>query len=63
MKQLYDVIIIGGGVVVGSAIARGNVQIPSENRRLEKRTWMFAMRPAAGIPVWSMAGLLMTQVH
>ena len=62
MKQLYDVIIIGGGVV-GSAIAREMSRYRLKNRRFGKRTWMFAMRPAAGIPVWSMAGLLMTQVH
>ncbi len=61
MKQLYDVIIIGGGVV-GSAIAREMSRYRLKIGVLE-RTWMFAMRPAAGIPVWSMAGLLMTQVR
>ena len=61
MKQLYDVIIIGGGVV-GSAIAREMSRYRLKIGVL-KRIWMYAMRPAAEIPAWSMADLPMTQAH
>ena len=52
MKQLYDVLIIGGGVV-GSAIAR-------EMSRYTLKIGTYVMRPADAIPAWSTEGLPMT---
>lgn len=59
MKELYDVLVIGGGVV-GSAVARELSRYRLRIGVLEK-IWMSAMRPAGAIPAWFTEALLMTE--
>ena len=59
MKELYDVLVIGGGIV-GSAVARELSRYRLRIGVLEKNL-MSAMRPAGAIPAWFTAVLLMTE--